>query len=368
MKLFLDSLTKRDLTGDFLQNLLSTNPDRLFIVSPYITGKYSDSIIRKIKKISDVKIICDVEGGDCNPYLLLELLNNTNIKIRSRGDVHAKVYLFDNCVLLGSNNLTTRSLGTDLMEGAVLIQSKDNIRQALTWFKELWKDTKKRSEDIDWQKAKAKWDSKPERSGKSKPHILDMMIADEYNNFLFQFYTEDACLDQDETIKFYKRMEGFKFSKNVSFYEENEIPYKNNSLIRTELENLAFINDKYKDHYVLGLSCKSTDSLTINSFNFKSIGASRFLCMTVPHKFRDNAIIITFHEGYPANEFKFAISNTAKKNTIFCDWLNRSLQHNRKEWQRYFKSKLGNYWFCEGDFLKNILLKNIPAFPKIKST
>lgn len=111
-------------------------------------GYGSSETIKKAKN-KKVKIICNLESGATNPYEIIKIGKLIGFKnIRSVKNLHAKVYLTDKKLILGSSNFSANGLSLEgdetnkLIEANVLIDSQLIIKQTSLWFDSLWKDAK----------------------------------------------------------------------------------------------------------------------------------------------------------------------------------------------------------------------------------
>ena len=141
-KVILDDTENRDNIGNQIKFSFEKEPN-CNIVSAYV----SDSVIfNDVNNIKSLKLICNARSPSTNPRVLRNLLINTGIDIRSRRDIHAKVYLFKDKAIIGSANATRNGLGVGTIEAASLTESKDIIQELSNWFNTLWENSE--SEDI----------------------------------------------------------------------------------------------------------------------------------------------------------------------------------------------------------------------------
>lgn len=108
--------------------------------SPKETG-----LIDRIQKSDkDVKIICDLRSGACNPSPINKLMNS-KASIRTLDNMHAKVWICGADVIVGSANVSANGLGFDdvkslggNIEAAIHTNSKECAATARNWFDSLW--------------------------------------------------------------------------------------------------------------------------------------------------------------------------------------------------------------------------------------
>ena len=102
-------------------------------------------------KASQCRIICNLESGATNPYTIKDIMNNksnTNInyEVRSNRFLHAKVFLGNKSVIVGSANASCNGLNFENREllgwheAGVVFFDEDQILKTQKWFDELWKD------------------------------------------------------------------------------------------------------------------------------------------------------------------------------------------------------------------------------------
>jgi hypothetical protein len=88
-------------------------------------GKDAGKQLGLTKGASGVRIICELSSGGTNPAEI-RLLLEAGLDVRQCDDLHAKVYLFDNAVIIGSSNASANGLDFDpqggLHEANVLLE------------------------------------------------------------------------------------------------------------------------------------------------------------------------------------------------------------------------------------------------------
>ena len=92
-----------------------------------------------------VCIICDLNSGACNPSEIEKLWKNKGkIEIKTLDKLHAKVWIAEDRVIVGSANASTSGLvdETELgsnIEAALLVENREMARALQQWFKGLWR-------------------------------------------------------------------------------------------------------------------------------------------------------------------------------------------------------------------------------------
>lgn len=107
---------------------------------------------------------------------LIEFLNKDNVFVRTNEDkfTHAKCYVFDNHVIVGSSNFTTRGLQQSAELNAVLY-SQSHIDEVKAWFDRIWNKSIDSKADLIAALDASKF-GRP-----IKPHIMYMKMLYEYH-------------------------------------------------------------------------------------------------------------------------------------------------------------------------------------------
>jgi len=94
-----------------------------------------------------IRIICNLESGACNPYLIKKVLKLANIEVKTNRRLHAKTLIQDECVVLGSANISANGMSLEgkeiegWIETGVCTDSSEVIRDSKEWFKNLWESS-----------------------------------------------------------------------------------------------------------------------------------------------------------------------------------------------------------------------------------
>ncbi|RYG99138.1 MAG: hypothetical protein EON58_04995 [Alphaproteobacteria bacterium] len=92
------------------------------------------------------KILCNLESGACNPQEIATLLSNFPATLKSNRNLHAKIWCSDDSLILGSSNASANGLAlegdevTGWHEANICIRDQGAIREAQSWFDDLWDD------------------------------------------------------------------------------------------------------------------------------------------------------------------------------------------------------------------------------------
>lgn len=100
----------------------------------------------------NVRIICDLNSGACNPSEIRKLMK-LGYEVKTLDHLHAKVWIGETSVILGSANASTSGLADDRqlgsnIEAALLVQDPKLAQVLRTWFDGMWCDNH-RTADID---------------------------------------------------------------------------------------------------------------------------------------------------------------------------------------------------------------------------
>lgn len=127
--------------GDFVINPfddLIRRSSHLYFAAPYFT--HPDSIIAAAKGGKTVQLLVGLNSAT-SPDALSEILGVSSISVRYLTHrFHAKIYIFDNCVLLGSSNLTDGGLRLN-REAVICLdrpEDTDAVEEVRALFLELW--------------------------------------------------------------------------------------------------------------------------------------------------------------------------------------------------------------------------------------
>ena len=110
------------------------------------------------------QILCDLSKGFCDPSEIRRLGQQPNICIKKLADLHAKVWINGETVLLGSANASMKALPSSddpwaekKLEIAVRFQDPQLSEQLEEWFEQRWNRATGISEE-DLAAAQSKWD------------------------------------------------------------------------------------------------------------------------------------------------------------------------------------------------------------------
>lgn len=124
-------------------------------------GRGAESVFKgwRGKKL---RIICNLALGGTNPKSVKEIMAIPNVEVRQCDELHAKVILTDNVLIVGSANISSNGLGLEDDEAAkfhevgVLTKDVALLKEGQHWFEALWSKTQAIS-DSDLRKAADEW-------------------------------------------------------------------------------------------------------------------------------------------------------------------------------------------------------------------
>jgi len=133
-------------------------------------GKKAEELLDNSKS-SEIKIICNLESGATNPFLMEKLLKlkkekPLNIHIKTKHNLHAKVYIAGNQAIIGSSNVSSNGLSLEdeeqqgYEEASIITSDEKIIKSANAWFEDLWSNFTTSITKKMLDKAKEKWKSK----------------------------------------------------------------------------------------------------------------------------------------------------------------------------------------------------------------
>ncbi|MGH6714916.1 MAG: phospholipase D-like domain-containing protein [Bradyrhizobium sp.] len=163
-----------------------------------------------LEKWKNVEVICNLESGACNPYAVEELLK-AGIEVRSHRRLHAKIYIFNGHVIIGSSNVSSNGLAKERsetkawVEANVMSDEQILVGKARALFQHLWKNKTTRVVQLDSQflnDAKRDWDTKPWPPTKSMSLLAACKERPELFESLFlAIYTEDLSPKADQKMQ-----------------------------------------------------------------------------------------------------------------------------------------------------------------------
>ena len=124
----------KDFVRSPYARLIATTSD-LFVASPYVT--LTTELLDAAKAGKRIRLLVGLNAAT-SPTALRAIFGVGNIAIRYyTRRFHAKVYVFDNCALVGSSNLTDGGMQSN-REATMLLEQSDQLQDLRTLCEELW--------------------------------------------------------------------------------------------------------------------------------------------------------------------------------------------------------------------------------------
>ncbi|WP_168193475.1 phospholipase D family protein [Bradyrhizobium sp. NAS96.2] len=175
----------------------------------------------------NVEVICNLESGGCNPYAIEELLK-AGFEVRSHRRLHAKIYIFNERVIIGSSNVSSNGLMETIseakgwVEANVLSDERLLVDRARSLFRQLW--TKKPTKVVELDSefladAKNAWDSRPHVGPTTTAKTLLAACKEWPQLFASVFlaiYTEDLSPKANEKMRALKTTNAAKKPLDVA--------------------------------------------------------------------------------------------------------------------------------------------------------
>ncbi|MCK9247008.1 MAG: phospholipase D-like domain-containing protein [Anaerolineaceae bacterium] len=253
MELIFDTVEKRNEIGEILRKVSKEGIQEALIASPYVSNIEN---LLDFKKISSLHLICDATSPSCNPLTLQALCENKKVFIRSIPNLHAKIYIFDQNLLITSANATPNGLGqvnTDsqgTIEAGIYTTQRETVDKAKKWFKTLWNnprsvDTRSFSKEL-WIELESKW--RLTHRNNSLAHLSDLITTKSIPRdiaFCFWEEIEDApskesveeCLENHEKIDL-----GLNWDYLIESYDWDDEAYKKVKKSLAAVDGLLVIN------------------------------------------------------------------------------------------------------------------------------
>lgn len=150
-----------EIRQEIARVLLSGAPARAAVAFWGQDAEKALAISRDMVKQCQLKIICDLESGACNPATIRKLID-ADTQVRFLKKLHAKVYLGNGEAVIGSANASANGLGLEGREVGgskeVCIVTNDEavVSQCECWFTNMWESATKIEED-DLRGAELAW-------------------------------------------------------------------------------------------------------------------------------------------------------------------------------------------------------------------
>lgn len=362
VKILFDSKDKKDKIGDQFRRIYNDDSltNSINIVSPYISDCIAGIDMRKLGRYKTAKILCNIDNPSCNPYIVHKIVKEKWADIRTRNDIHAKVYIFDKEAIISSANFTPNGLGIGNIDAGVLLQ-KSETAPTITWFNELWNDTNSLplsdlSEDK-WRELKARWDNRnvyTTNASRHMSHFLDLLLTDTLKNVVFVFWHESGIITSKSKVKKIGNEKLFPIpddEEQWDYWVEDTLNGNENPP-----KNLTEEFKKHKHCMVINVKCKMENGLYKQFYKAEKLFASQFFGKMLPFydtKKKKTEIVSYYKIVKKSSYLDFSLSGAKSKE--FIELLNKSIDINGKLWKMFANSDSGKMGFCTPMRLRRLL-------------
>lgn len=128
------------------------------------------------------RILLELSSGATNPKVVRDLLKLKPKSVRCIDRLHAKAYIGDAEVVVGSANASTSGLGTEGYEAthwhelAIISSDEKDILAARAWFKSMWKASKAITPKL-LTEAEERWKRRQQHRPSPKGNFTDLLTA-----------------------------------------------------------------------------------------------------------------------------------------------------------------------------------------------
>lgn len=143
---------------------LISNADRIRIAVAYWGKDAARNLRLKDLKRRDVKIVCDLDNGGSNPSEIKEIQRTFGKQnVLSCPWLHAKAWITDKCVILGSSNASANGIGWEgaetsgLIEANIITDDKNIVSAVHKWFEQCVMRGARQINKDDFDRAKKAW-------------------------------------------------------------------------------------------------------------------------------------------------------------------------------------------------------------------
>jgi len=130
--------------GKEIKKVFSNNKNLDLAVAFF--GKDSFDLFKSTKG-KDIRVICNLQSGACNPFLIEKIIKKNNIQVKTNQRLHAKTLIQKDAVIIGSANISSNGLsleGSEIsgwIETGILTSSSHVISSSKSWFESTWTDS-----------------------------------------------------------------------------------------------------------------------------------------------------------------------------------------------------------------------------------
>jgi len=229
-----DGLTSSDAVGASIRGLLRSS-GRAYIASPYVSGNPQRLLGLPKSRWSTLSLVCNLDSGNCDPRVLKQILDQ-GATVLTYKQLHAKVYMSNAGIAIGSANLSPNGLGMGTIEAAVLVRgssAKATIHKWFKWLQRVSIDTSPLLNDPEeFAKLLVRWQARQRAhqgpSGSiAKPSLLAAILRNlpSLNDVTFSWYTTDVALKKS-IVKATAKQQQIPIPSKTSEWTWVECPFK----------------------------------------------------------------------------------------------------------------------------------------------
>lgn len=175
----------------------------------------------------DVRIVCNLRSGGCNPDEVEKLLGRFGQAVKTADKLHAKLWITDRFVILGSSNASSNGLGVEAGGSEELIEVNvksidiNDIVYMTKKFDEIYENSEK-IKDVDIDIARRRYNKMKNNSYIIGSSILDAAVSDPSqfegrNISVWVWNPPPASREADEEFAAQKEA---RRGQNIDFYEK----------------------------------------------------------------------------------------------------------------------------------------------------
>ena len=126
-----------------IQRILGAKGVKRLAVAYWGAGAINELALSKLPDKKQVRILCDLFSGACNPVEMLKLYKS-GFRFKAVDKLHSKVYCSEAAVIIGSSNASANGLAfgakdlSDNIEANVFVDDRRFVATIAEWFDEFW--------------------------------------------------------------------------------------------------------------------------------------------------------------------------------------------------------------------------------------
>ncbi|MEM2153911.1 MAG: phospholipase D-like domain-containing protein [Nitrososphaeria archaeon] len=135
---------------EVFDKLLVNTTERLYVMMYHISVKGEarelvDLIVERVPKVKDVRFVLNYQGDEALRKGIVDFIKNfrgmgdkVKVWITDKTTAHAKLFILDNWLVLGSTNISPKALSSNF-EANILTNDPKAVVAAVDWFEEVTK-------------------------------------------------------------------------------------------------------------------------------------------------------------------------------------------------------------------------------------